>query len=313
MYGLLGGLPKARVHRIGDRAFRFLCMIAAFSVFLLIVLVGWEVYLQSRVAIERFGIRFIWKSEWDPVREDFGALPFIYGTLVTSLLALVLAFPVSVGTAIYLTELAPVWLRQPVASLIEMIAAVPSVIWGLWGLFAFVPWLRDYVYPVLKKTFGFLPFFSGSSYGPSLLAASLIVAIMILPIISAVAREVLRSVPDLQREAAYALGATGWEVTRIAVLSYAKRGLIGAAILGLGRALGETMAVTMVVGNRPEIVLSLLSPGYTLASVIANEFTEATTTTYLSALFELGLILLGLTVVVNVLAQILIETVKGSE
>jgi phosphate transport system permease protein len=309
-------LQPSRVLRpknFGDRVFELVCLVSALSVFLLIVLVGLEIYLQSRLAIQKFGPGFLIHSRWDPVAENFGALPFIYGTLVTSLLALLLAFPVSVGTAIYLTELAPLWIRQPVASLIEMIAAVPSVIWGLWGLFAFIPWLRDHVYPVLKGEFGFLPIFSCPSYGPSLLAASLIVAIMILPITTSVAREVLRSVPDLQREAAYALGATGWEVTRVAVLSYAKRGLVGAAILGLGRALGETMAVTMVIGNRPEIALCLLSPGYTLASVIANEFSEATTAMYLSALFELGLVLLGVTVIVNILAQVLIETVKAGE
>ena len=195
---------------------------------------------------------------------------------------------------------------------IELLAAVPSVILGLWGIFVMVPWLREYLFPWLQKAFGFLPLFQGPIYGLSMLAGGIIVAIMIIPIITSVSREILRSVPGLQREAAYALGATRWEVTRIAVLGYAKKGLFGAVILGLGRALGETMAVTMVIGNRPEIAKSLFAPGYTLASVIANEFTEATTDTYLSALFEIGLVLLGVTVLVNALAQLLLKTFAGT-
>jgi phosphate transport system permease protein len=194
---------------------------------------------------------------------------------------------------------------------IELLAAVPSVILGLWGIFVMVPWCREHLFPSLRRGLGFLPLFQGPIYGVSLLAGGIIIAIMILPIITSVSREILRSVPGLQREAAYALGATRWEVTRIAVLSYAKKGLFGATILGLGRALGETMAVTMVIGNRPEIAKSLFAPGYTLASVVANEFTEATTDTYLSALFELGLVLLGVTVLVNALAQVLLKTFAG--
>jgi phosphate transport system permease protein len=194
---------------------------------------------------------------------------------------------------------------------IELLAAVPSVILGLWGIFVMVPWLRVHLFPWLRSAFGFLPLFQGPIYGVSVLAGGIIIAIMILPIITSVSREILRSVPGLQREAAYALGATRWEVTRIAVLSYARKGLFGAIILGLGRALGETMAVTMVIGNRPEIAKSLFAPGYTLASVVANEFTEATTDVYLNALFELGLVLLGLTIVVNALAQLLLKTFAG--
>jgi phosphate transport system permease protein len=194
---------------------------------------------------------------------------------------------------------------------IELLAAVPSVILGLWGIFVMVPWLRNHLFPWLQNALGFLPFFKGPIYGVSMLAGGIIVAIMIIPIITSVSREILRSVPGLQREAAYALGATHWEVTRIAVLSYAKKGLFGAVILGLGRALGETMAVTMVIGNTPQIVASLFAPGYTLASVVANEFTEATTDTYLSALFEIGLVLLGVTVLVNVFAQLLLKTFAG--
>jgi phosphate transport system permease protein len=194
--------------------------------------------------------------------------------------------------------------------LIEMLAAIPSVILGLWGIFVMIPWLRDYPFAWLKRFFGWTPLFSGSIYGPCMLAGGIIIAVMILPIIVSVSREILRSVPDLQREAAYGLGATRWEATRIAVLSYAKKGLFGAVILGLGRALGETMAVTMVIGNTPQIVASLFQPGYTLASVLANEFTEATTDIYLQALFEIGLVLFGITILVNLLAQLLLRTIS---
>ena len=240
--------------------------------------------------------------------EQFGALPFIYGTLVSSLIALLIAVPLSIATAVYLTELAPLWIRQPLVSLTEMLAAIPSVILGLWGIFVMVPWLRDYPFPFLKRYFGWIPLFTGPIYGPCMFAGGIIIAIMILPIITSVSREILRSVPDLQREAAYGLGATRWEVTRIAVLSYARKGLFGAVILGLGRALGETMAVTMVIGNTPQIAASLFKPGYTLASVIANEFTEATTDIYLGALFEIGLVLFGVTILVNLIAQFLLKT-----
>jgi phosphate transport system permease protein len=294
--------------RFGDRAFEWLTLGMALIVVVLVSLIGWQLARGSSLAIQKFGLRFLTTSTWDPVAEQFGALPFIYGTLVSSLIALVIAVPLSIGTAVYLTELAPLWIRQPIVSLIEMLAAIPSVILGLWGIFVMIPWLRDYPFPLLKRFFRWTPFFSGPIYGPSMLAGGIIIAIMILPIITSVSREILRSVPDLQREAAYALGATRWEVTRIAVLSYARKGLFGAVILGLGRALGETMAVTMVIGNTPQIAASLFKPGYTLASVIANEFTEATTDIYLQALFEIGLVLFGVTIAVNLLAQLLLRT-----
>jgi phosphate transport system permease protein len=296
---------------LGDRAFQWLTLLMALSVFALIVLIGYELAHGSGIALRRFGWHFLVSSDWDPVNEQFGALPFIFGTLVSSFIALLIAVPISIATAVYLTELAPRWLRQPLIMFIELLAAVPSVILGLWGIFVMVPWLRIHLFPWLQKTFGFLPLFGGPIYGVSMLAGGIIVAIMIVPIITSVSREILRSVPGLQREAAYALGATRWEVTRIAVLSYAKKGLFGAVILGLGRALGETMAVTMVIGNRPEIAKSLFAPGYTLASVVANEFTEATTDAYLSALFEIGLVLLGVTLLVNALAQLLLKTFAG--
>ncbi|HVU34900.1 MAG TPA: phosphate ABC transporter permease subunit PstC [Opitutaceae bacterium] len=296
-----------------DRVFFGLTLAAALAVIILIVLVGWQLYHGSRLSLHKFGWHFLVNSDWDPASDDYGALTFIFGTFVSSVIALVIAVPLSVGAAIYLTDLAPQWLRQPLASLIEMLAAVPSVIWGLWGIFVLVPWLRVTVYPVLQKGLGFLPLFSGPIYGIGMLTGGIIVAIMILPIVTSVSREVLRSVPNLQREAAYGLGATRWEVTRIAVLSYARRGLFGAAVLGLGRALGETMAVTMVIGNTPQVVASLFAPGYTLASVVANEFTEATTPLYLSALFEIGLVLLGVTILINIVAVAMVRAITSAE
>src|SRR6266540_120286 len=307
---------SARAHmappsRFGDKAFKCLTLAMALAVIVLVILLGWQLWHGSSVALKKFGLGFLTTSTWDPVTEQFGALPFIYGTLVSSLIALVIAVPLSIATAVYLTELAPLWIRQPIVSLIEMLAAIPSVILGLWGIFVMIPWLRDYPFAFLKRTFGWIPLFSGPIYGPCMFAGGILIALIILPIITSVSREILRSVPDLQREAAYALGATRWEVTRIAVLSYAKKGLFGAIILGLGRALGETMAVTMVMGNTPQIAASLFKPGYTLASVIANEFTEATSDLYLQALFEVGLVLFGVTILVNLLAQLLLKTITA--
>jgi phosphate transport system permease protein len=291
----------------GDRWFRWLTLAMALSVVFIMLLIGVELVRSSHRSIVKFGWSFLASSEWDPVTEHFGAWPFIFGTLASSLVALVIAMPLSIGTALFLTELAPSWLQQPLTMLIELLAAVPSVILGLWGIFVMVPWLREELFPALRAVLGFLPLFSGPIYGVSLLAGGMIIAIMIIPIITSISREVIRIVPQLQREAAYGLGATRWEVIRIAVLPYARTGIIGAVILGLGRALGETMAVTMVMGNRPEVSKSLFAPGYTLASVIANEFAEATTQTYVSTLFEIGLVLLGVTVLVNALAQVLVE------
>jgi phosphate transport system permease protein len=301
------------VSRSGDRVFRGLCLAMAFVVMLLVVLVGWTLWSGAGGVFKKFGFHFFTGTQWDPDSGEFGALPFIYGTLVSSLLALLIATPLAVATAIYLTELAPLWIRQPLISLVEMLAAVPSVILGLWGIFVLIPFMKSYLVPPLRAVLGWTPFFRPPYYGPCLLAASLIIAVMILPIITSVSREIIRSVPDLQREAAYGLGATRWEVTRIAVLSYAKGGIFGAMILGLGRALGETMAVTMLIGNTPKISLSLLSPAHTLASVIANEFSEATTDEYLHALFAAGLVLLLVTVGVNLVAQVLLSTFGGAK
>jgi len=300
---------KRASSRLADRIFRYLTLAMALSVVALVFLVGWQLARGSSQSIRKFGWHFLAGSTWDPVAEQFGALPFIYGTVVSSLIALIIAVPLSIATAVYLTELAPRSIRQPLVSVIEMLAAVPSVILGLWGIFVMVPWLRTHLFPALQHLLGWMPLFRGPSYGASLLAGGMIIAVMILPIIISVSREILRSVPNLQREAAYALGATRWEVTRIAVLSYARSGLVGAVVLGLGRALGETMAVTMVIGNTPQISASLLAPGYTLASVLANEFTEATSDLYLQALFEIGLVLFGITILANFVAQLLVRTI----
>ncbi len=272
--------------------------------------------VHAMPAIQKFGWRFLVTSKWDPVRDIFGALPFIYGTVVSSLLALLIAVPVSLGIAVYLAELAPQWIRQPLSFLIELLAAIPSVIYGLWGMFVLAPFLRATVQPFLAHYLGFLPIFQGAFYGVGMFTAGIILSIMIIPTISSVSREVILTVPFTQREAALALGATPWETIRLAVLGYARTGIMGAVILGLGRALGETMAVTMVIGNRPEISASLFAPAYTMASVIANEFTEATGNMYLAALIEIGLVLFFVTLVLNVVARILIwrvgSNVKGA-
>ncbi len=255
--------------------------------------------------------RFLVGRDWDPVNDAFGALPFVYGTLVTSLVAIAVALPVAVGLAVFLVEMGPPRLRPIVSFLVETLAAIPSVVYGLWGLFVLVPLLRDRIEPALARALGFLPLFQGPPIGLGYLAAGLILAIMILPTIASVTIEILRTVPPPRREGAYALGATRWEAIRLAVLPYARGGIIGAALLGLGRALGETMAVTMVIGNSPEIHASLFSPGYSLPSVIANEFAEATGGVHVAALAGLGLVLFGITVVLNAAARFLVHAVKA--
>jgi phosphate transport system permease protein len=295
----------------GDRIYRAVVLASVWVVLALAAGLFLALLWESWEAIRTFGLRFLVSSSWDPVAGEFGALPFVYGTLVSSLLALVIAVPLSLGAAIFLAELAPAWIRPPIAFLTEMLAAVPSVVYGLWGIFVLVPFLRDWVQPGLGRALGFLPLFQGPPYGIGMLAAGIVLAIMIVPYITSVSREVLLAVPGSQREAALGLGATRWEATRIAVLSYGRSGLIGAVLLGLGRALGETMAVTMVIGNRPDIAVSLFAPGYTMASVLANEFTEATSDLYVSALVEIGFLLLLVTVLVNGLARLLVWSVSG--
>jgi phosphate transport system permease protein len=302
-----------RLHgsRVGDRLFKLVLVLAGAAVPVLMAFLVYELYTGAHLAIARYGIGFLTGSTWDPVAEEFGALPLIVGTLLSSFLALLLAVPLSLGVAIYLTEFAPRVIRQPIAFLIELLAAIPSVVYGLWGFFVLIPILKRVLFPFLRETLGFLPFFQGPIYGPSMLSASIILAIMIMPFIMSVSREVLLAVPGSQREAALALGATRWEAVMSAIVPYARSGIIGAIILGLGRALGETMAVTMLIGNRNEIVASLFAPGYTMAAVIANEFSEAATDLHFAALTYVALVLFGVTVIVNMAARLLIWRVSG--
>jgi len=297
----------------GDRIFKLLLTMAALSVPLLLGFLVYELYSGAELAILRFGFGFVTTSVWDPVAERFGAFPLIFGTLLSSFIALLIAVPLSLGVAIYLTEFAPKSIRQPVAFLIGLLAAIPSVVYGLWGIFVLIPALKTTAFPLLRKAFGFLPFFQGPIYGPSMLAAGIILAIMIMPYVMSVSREVLLAVPNTQREAALALGATRWEAVISAVIPYARSGIIGSIILGLGRALGETMAVTMLIGNRHEIAASLFAPGYTMAAAIANEFSEAVGDMHLSALAYVAFLLFVVTVLVNAGARLLIWRVaRGS-
>jgi len=296
---------------VGDRIYSLITTAFAVCIPVLLIAIAVEIGRAAWPALHQFGFGFLTSSEWDVPAGKFGAAPAIFGTIVSSLLALIIATPLALGVAIFLSEFAPRWLQQPVAFLVDLLAAIPSVVYGLWGIFVMIPLLRDDVIPFLRDTLhlGGTPLFSGPAYGPSMLAAGVILAIMALPYISAVSREVLRAVPRSQREAALALGATRWEVIRDAVIPNARSGIIGGVILGLGRALGETMAVTMVIGNRAEISASLLAPGYTMASLIANEFSEATSDLHLSALMAVGAVLFLITIVVNAIARWLVWSV----
>jgi phosphate transport system permease protein len=302
---------KPRSSRIPDAMFRLIIALAAFSVFVIVVLIVYELIDKSKLSLHQFGIGFFYGRDWDPVNGQFGALPFIYGTVVSSVLALILAVPLSIGVAVYITEMCPVALRAIISFLVELLAAIPSVIYGLWGIFVLAPLLREYVEPFLAKYFGWTGLFEGPQFGLGMLAAGIILAIMIVPIVASITREVLTAVPQNQREAVLALGATRWEMIRMGVLRNARIGIVGGVILGLGRALGETMAVTMLIGNRPEIAKSLFAPGYTMASVIANEFSEATGDLYLNALVEIGLALFIVTLIVNALARLLVWSITG--
>jgi phosphate transport system permease protein len=297
----------------GDKIFKFLMLLCGLAVLGVLALIVYELMLRSSLSWHTFGIKFFAGQDWDPVQEHFGALPFIYGTLVSSFLALLIAVPLSVGVAVFTTEMCPKVLRGPLSFFVELLAAIPSVVYGLWAIFVLVPLLSGYIQPFLARTLGWTGFFDGPPYGISMLAAGIILAIMIIPIISSITREVLMVVPQHQREAALALGATRWEMIRVGVLRNARAGIMGGIILGLGRALGETMAVTMVIGNTPQIVKSLFAPGHTMASVLANEFSEATGNVYLSALIEIGLALFLVTIVVNALARLLVWTVTGGQ
>ena len=304
----------ARKKRLsGDLIFRSLTVLFALSIIVIIFLMVVEMVKESLPALKLFGLKFMTTSTWDAVQEEFGALPFIWGSVVSSILAILLATPLSVGTALFITEIVPRRFGAVIASLVELLAAIPSVIYGLWGVLIMAPWLQRSVEPFLIDHFGAIPLFRGAPYGVSMLAAIFILMIMIVPIITSITKEVILAVPNSQREAAVALGATRWEMIRIAVLPYGKSGILGAVILGLGRAIGETMAVTMVIGNTPRISMSLLDPGYTMPSVIANEFAEASSNLHSAALMEIGLILLLVTLIINMLARFLLWSITKGE
>jgi phosphate transport system permease protein len=302
-------LLQGKVSEIPDALFGWTMRLCGLAVVSLLVLIVYELIVRSQLSWHAFGWKFFAQSDWNPVEEQFGALPFIYGTVVSSLLSLVIAVPLAVGVAVFITEMCPAALRGILSFTTELLAAIPSVIYGLWAIFVLVPLLRTYVQPFLAQTLGWTGLFTGPPYGIGMLAAGVILAIMIIPIISSITREVLTVVPQHQREGVLALGATRWEMIRMGVLRNARAGIVGAVILGLGRALGETMAVTMVIGNRPEIAKSLFAPGYTMASVLANEFSEATSNMYLSALIEIGLALFLVTIIVNALARLMVWSV----
>ncbi len=304
-----GRLDTSTTRKNGDSLFRTVTLLFACSIIAILLVMAGEMVTESLPSLRKFGWGFITGSDWDAVQGNFAALPYLYGSVVSSILAIGLATPLSVGTALFITELAPHKVGAVTASLVELLAAIPSVIYGLWGILVMTPWLQSTVEPFLIEHFGFLPFFRGAPYGVSMLAAVFILMIMIIPIVTSITKEVLLAVPPSQKEAAVALGATRWEMIRMAVLPYGRSGILGAVILGLGRAIGETMAVTMVIGNTPQISLSLLSPAYTMPSVIANEFAETTTRLHASALMEIGLILLVVTLVINFLARLLLWSV----
>jgi phosphate transport system permease protein len=305
LHGKVSGLP--------DAFFGAAMRLCGLAVVALLGLIVYQLVEGSQLSWHAFGWKFFGQSDWNPVEDQYGALPFIYGTVVSSVLSLIIAVPLAVGVAVFITEMCPVSLRGMLSFTTELLAAIPSVIYGLWAIFVLVPIMRVYVQPFLGRTLGWTGLFTGPSYGIGMLAAGVILAIMIIPIISSITREVLVVVPQHQREAALALGATRWEMIRMGVLRNARAGIVGAVILGLGRALGETMAVTMVIGNRPEIAKSLFAPGYTMASVLANEFSEATGDLYLSALIEIGLALFLVTIVVNALARLMVWSVTRGQ
>src|SRR5258707_7087319 len=306
-------LLQGTVSELPESLFGWTMRLCGLAVVSLLVLIVWELVVRSQLSWHAFGWKFFFQSDWNPVEDQFGALPFIYGTLVSSLLSLVIAVPLAVGVAVFITEMCPAALRGILSFTTELLAAIPSVIYGLWAIFVLVPLLRFYCQPFLATTLGWPGLFPGPPYGIGMLAAGVILAIMVIPIISSITREVLTVVPQHQREAVLALGATRWEMIRMGVLRNARAGIVGAVILGLGRALGETMAVTMVIRHRRENSKSLLAPGYTMASVLANEFTEATGDLYLSALIEICLALFLVTIVVNALARLVVWTVTRGQ
>lgn len=300
---------KPKHSSVLDQIFKILTAGAALLVLGLAGLILYQLIVQSWTSIKEFGLGFLTSDVWDPVFNEYGALPFIYGTVASSLIALLIAVPLSLGVAIFLSEIAPVRIRKIVGFFVEVLASIPSVIYGLWGVFVLIPLIRR-VQPAVQSLLGFIPLFQGPPFGYSLIAAGIILAIMIIPTITSLNRDALNAVPNHQREASLALGATRWETIRRVVLPYNKSGIIAAVMLGLGRALGETMAVTMVIGNHPQINLSLFMPAQTMASLIANEFSEATDAIHLSALVEIGLILFLVTFTLNIIARLVIKPIK---
>lgn len=292
-------------NNLSDILFEKTTLFFAFLIIFLVLWIIYEMFKDSYDSRAAFGWNFIFSQNWDPVKGEFGALTFIYGTVISSLIALAIALPVSIGIAIFLSEIAPKILKTSLSFLIEILAAIPSIIFGFWGIFVLAPFMRNSVQPFLETYLSFLPFFSGTKIGFGLLTSGIILAIMIIPIISAISRDVLKTIPQAQREAAYALGATRWEAIKMALLN-AKSGILGATVLGLGRAVGETMAVTMVIGNKAQIKISWFEPAYSMASVIANEFAEASEKLHLSSLIEVGLVLFAVTFIINSLARFLI-------
>ena len=302
--------PMLRNNAMMDAIFRVTTRFFAFLVFSLLAAILISLVIGAAPSMRKFGVPFLWHAEWDPVKEQFGALVPIVGTLGTSFIALIIAIPVSFGIAVFLTELSPVWLRRPLGTAIEMLAAIPSIIYGMWGLFVFAPIFQEHVQPVLKNTIGQVPYLgkivSGPPMGIGMLTAGIILAIMVIPFITAVMRDVFEIVPAMLKESAYGLGSTTWEVVWHVVLPYAKVGVIGGIMLGLGRALGETMAVTFVIGNAHQLSASLFAPGNSIASALANEFTEAVGDLYTSSLIELGLILFLITTIVLACSKLLL-------
>jgi len=291
--------------KFADLFFENITLMFALMIIALVLIILYEMFTDSKLSREAFGFGFIFSGEWNPVKDNFGAVTFIYGTLISSVIALAIALPISIGVAVYLSELASNIFKATISFLIEILAAIPSIVYGFWGIFVLAPFMRSTLQPFLQSTLGFLPIFQGNSIGYGLLTAGIILAIMIIPIITAITRDVLKAIPTSQREAAYALGATKWEAISMALLN-AKSGILGATVLGLGRAVGETMAVTMVIGNKAQISASLFEPAYSMASVIANEFAEASGGLHISALIEVGLILFGVTFIINSFARLLI-------
>lgn len=309
----VGNLADRARTNPGDFIFRVMLTLLALGTLALMLWMVQQLFANSSDAIREFGFGFVTAREWNPVRLQFGALPFIFGTVVTSLIALALAGPIGLGAAIFLAEYSPRWLRGPLSFLAELLAAIPSIVYGLWGIFVFVPWLRATLMPFLNGYFGWIPIFNGPAFGVSFLAAGMILAIMVVPTVIAISRDVLLAVPNSQREGMLALGATKWESIKLAVLPFARAGVIGATILALGRAVGETMAVTLVIGNRPTITEQLFRPGYTMASVIANEFNESQSPLHTQSMIEIGLILFFVTIIINGLARLLVWKVARNQ